>query len=90
MMTIVNGWTVTALLSIPALTAADQSSKDVWSNGDEVGIFMTTQTAEFANKKYVASDGGTLTAAPGQTLRYPEEGTASFIAYYPYSASLKR
>ena len=49
---------------------------------------MTTQTAEFANKKYVASDGGTLTAAPGQTLRYPEEGTASFIAYYPYSASL--
>lgn len=65
-----------------------KASKDVWSNGDEVGIFMTTQTAEFANKKYVASDGGTLTAAPGQTLRYPEEGTASFIAYYPYSASL--
>lgn len=48
-----------------------KASKDVWSNGDEVGIFMTTQTAEFANKKYVASDGGTLTAAPGQTLRYP-------------------
>lgn len=65
-----------------------KASKDVWSNGDEVGIFMTTQTAEFANKKYVASDGGTLTAAPGQTLRYPEEGTANFIAYYPYSASL--
>lgn len=65
-----------------------KASKDVWSNGDEVGIFMTTQTAEFANKKYVASDGGTLTAATGQTLRYPEEGTASFIAYYPYSASL--
>ena len=32
-----------------------KASKDVWSNGDEVGIFMTTQTAEFANKKYVAS-----------------------------------
>lgn len=27
-----------------------KASKDVWSNGDEVGIFMTTQTAEFANK----------------------------------------
>lgn len=65
-----------------------KATKDIWSNGDEVGIFMTTQTTEFANKKYVAAADGTLTAAPGQTLKYPDEGTASFIAYYPYSASL--
>lgn len=65
-----------------------KAAKDIWSNGDEVGIFMTTQTTEFANKKYVAAADGTLTAAPGQTLKYPDEGTASFIAYYPYAASL--
>lgn len=59
-----------------------------WDNGDEIGIFMQTGSVEVANKKYTAQTNGTLTAAAGNELRYPAEGTSSFLAYYPFSSSL--
>lgn len=61
-------------------------ANNVWTDGDEVGIFMTSAEGEQANSKYLAKADGTLTAA-GEELKYPE-GTASFVAYYPYSSSL--
>lgn len=63
-------------------------ANNAWTDGDAVGIFMTTDAAEFQNKQYLAKADGTLTAATGNALRYPESGTAGFIAYYPYDASL--
>ena len=59
-----------------------------WDDNDEVGIFMQVEGAEVANKKYLAQANGSLTAAPEYAFRYPATGTASFLAYYPYNASL--
>ena len=60
-----------------------------WDNNDEIGIFMQVEDAEVANKKYLAKTDGSLTAAPEYAFRYPSTGTASFLAYYPYNASLQ-
>ena len=59
-----------------------------WDNGDEIGIFMQAGDVEVANKKYTAQTNGSLTAAAGNELHYPAEGTSSFLAYYPFSSSL--
>lgn len=59
-----------------------------WNDNDEIGIFMQVDGAEVANKKYLAQSNGSLTAAPEYAFRYPATGTASFLAYYPYNASL--
>lgn len=63
-------------------------SNNVWTDDDEVGIYMTTSDNEFENRLYTAKADGTLTATTGNALKYPNEGTASFIAYYPYSSSV--
>ena len=60
-----------------------------WDNNDEIGIFMQVEDAEVTNKKYLAKTDGSLTAAPEYAFRYPSTGTASFLAYYPYNASLQ-
>ena len=59
-----------------------------WNNNDEIGIYMQTKSTEVTNKKYLAQTDGTLKAAPGNELRYPMEGTSSFLAYYPYTSTL--
>ncbi len=64
-----------------------RASGSAWDDGDRVGIFMTAGADEFANREYAASASGNLTPA-GQALKWPEEGSASFLAYYPYTASL--
>ena len=61
---------------------------NTWDNNDEIGIFMQTSTAIDSNHKYTAQPNGTLTAAPNHELLHPLKGTANFLAYYPYSASL--
>lgn len=58
-----------------------------WDENDEVGIFMTTAEEEYSNYKYLAKTDGSL-VADGQVLKYPASGESSFIAYYPYTASL--
>lgn len=58
-----------------------------WDENDEVGIFMTTAEEEYSNYKYLAKTDGSL-VADGQVLKYPASGASSFIAYYPYTASL--
>lgn len=64
-----------------------RASGSAWDDEDRVGIFMTAGADEFANREYTASAAGNLTPA-GQALKWPEEGSASFMAYYPYTASL--
>ncbi len=64
-----------------------RASGSAWDDGDRVGIFMTAGADEFANREYTASAAGNLTPA-GQALKWPEGGSASFMAYYPYTASL--
>ena len=59
-----------------------------WDDNDEIGIFMQVEGTEVANKKYLAKADGSLTAAPEYAFRYPSTGTANFLAYYPYNASL--
>ena len=67
---------------------AARVSNQAWDNGDEIGIFMQSGNTEVANQKYTASTSGKLTAAAGSELKYPAEGTSSFIAYYPFTSSL--
>ncbi len=65
-----------------------RASGSAWSDGDEVGIYMTANSlgTRTDNRLYTASASGSLTAASGQALRYPSEGTADFFAYYPYTS----
>ena len=64
-----------------------RASGSAWSDGDKVGIYMSAGGTDFENYEYTASADGALTAAK-QTLKYPEEGTADFFAYYPYQTSI--
>lgn len=64
-----------------------RASGSAWSEGDKVGIYMNAGGTDFENYEYTASADGALTAA-GKTLKYPEEGTADFFAYYPYQTSI--
>ena len=64
-----------------------RASGSAWSDGDKVGIYMNAGGTDFENYEYTASADGALTAA-GKTLKYPEEGTADFFAYYPYQTSI--
>lgn len=66
---------------------ASRASGTAWSDGDQVGIFMTAGGTDYENRQYTASSDGNLTPA-GQALKYPEEGTADFFAYYPYQTSI--
>lgn len=58
-----------------------------WNDNDEAGIFMLAGNNEMANKKYLAQPGGSLKAVQGNELKYPLEGTADFLAYYPYTSN---
>ena len=64
-----------------------RASGSAWSDGDKVGIYMNAGGTDFENYEYTASADGALTAAK-QTLKYPEEGTADFFAYYPYQSGI--
>ena len=64
-----------------------RASGSAWSDGDKVGIYMSAGGTDFENYEYTASADGALTAAK-QTLKYPEEGTADFFAYYPYQSGI--
>ena len=64
-----------------------RASGSAWSDGDKVGIYMSAGGTDFENYEYTASADGALTAA-GKTLKYPEEGTADFFAYYPYQSGI--
>lgn len=76
-------------------TTAIQSrvSGNTWNANDEVGIYMmnaggTIDAATAQNKKYIAQNNGTLTAASGNGIYLPESGSVDFIAYYPYTTSV--
>ena len=64
-----------------------RASGSAWSDGDKVGIYMNAGGTDFENYEYTASADGALTATK-QTLKYPEEGTADFFAYYPYQSGI--
>ena len=65
-----------------------------WTAGDAIGIFMvanggTTVVENATNRKYTTTGTSTFTAASGQNIYYPMDGSAvDFIAYYPYSGSV--
>lgn len=64
-----------------------------WDAGDAIGIYMLNgETAEAANQKYTTTatgESGTFTAADGQTIYFPVDGSQrDFTAYYPYRTSL--
>ena len=60
----------------------------VWGNGDAIGIFMMQSgSAIAANKQYTTDGDGTFTAASGDEMYYPMNGsTVDFIAYSPIKA----
>lgn len=65
----------------------------VWDAGDAIGIYMLDgTTAEAANCKYTTTSTGSdssFTAADGQTIYFPTDGSArDFTAYYPYRTPL--
>ena len=65
----------------------------MWDAGDAIGIYMLNgETAEAANRKYTTTatgESGTFTAADGQTIYFPVDGSQrDFTAYYPYRTSL--
>ena len=63
-----------------------------WNNGDAIGIFMvkngtTTISEQAVNKPYTTQGAATFTAAAGNEIYYPMNGSAvDFIAYYPYES----
>lgn len=64
-----------------------------WDAGDAIGIYMLNgTTAEAANQKYTTKStdtDGSFTAADGQTVYFPVDGSQrDFTAYYPYRTSL--
>lgn len=69
--------------------AVTKAAGVTWGN-DAIGIFMvksgTTEIAESAtNRQYTTPASGTFTAATGNEIYYPMNGsTVDFIAYYPY------
>lgn len=66
---------------------------DVWDVDDAIGIYMlNSTTVEAANQKYTTKStatNGSFTAADGQTIYFPVDGSErDFIAYYPYRTPL--
>lgn len=65
-----------------------------WASGDQIGIYMKTNGTALAdaavqNRQYVTDDRGNISAASAaEAIYYPEEGTADFVAYYPYTANV--
>lgn len=75
------------------ITEASRATVDnIWTAGDEIGIFRTTAGSGLAeatekNVKYTATPDGTLTPA-GDPIYHPATGASDFVAYYPYQANL--
>lgn len=70
-----------------------RAADNTWDDGDAIGIFMLDgDTPEAANRKYTTAAGGkngTFSAADGQTIYFPTDGSArDFAAYYPYRETL--
>lgn len=66
---------------------------NTWDAGDAIGIHMLDgTTVEAANQKYTTTatgESGTFTAADGQTIYFPVDGSQrDFTAYYPYRTPL--
>lgn len=65
-----------------------------WEAGDAIGIYMLNGTATDGdgNRKYTTAEkteNGSFTAAEGQTLYFPVDGSQrDFVAYYPYRETL--
>lgn len=65
-----------------------------WEAGDAIGIYMLNGdvTDGNGNRKYTTAEkteNGSFTAAEGQTLYFPVDGSQrDFIAYYPYRETL--
>lgn len=60
-----------------------------WDKGDAIGIYMLNgETPESENRRYTTTSEGTeggFSAATGQTVYFPIDGTArDFTAYYPW------
>ena len=71
-----------------------KASGTTWASGDQIGIYMKTNGTALAdaavqNRQYVTDDRGNISAASAaEAIYYPEEGTADFVAYYPYTANV--
>lgn len=65
-----------------------------WEAGDAIGIYMLNDdvTDGDGNRKYTTTqeaENGSFTAAEGQTLYFPVDGSRrDFVAYYPYRETL--
>ena len=71
-----------------------KASGTTWASGDQIGIYMKANGTALAdaavqNRQYVTDDRGNISAASAaEAIYYPEEGTADFVAYYPYTANV--
>ena len=71
-----------------------KASGSTWASGDQIGIYMKSSGTALAdaavqNRQYITDDRGNITAASAaDAIYYPEEGTADFVAYYPYTANV--
>lgn len=71
-----------------------KASGTTWASGDQIGIYMKSSGTALAdaavqNRQYITDDRGNITAASAaDAIYYPEEGTADFVAYYPYTANV--
>ncbi|MCD8103009.1 MAG: fimbrillin family protein [Alistipes sp.] len=80
--------------AIPASAPVSRASDTSWDADDPVGIYMlnnTNATVLAANKNYEVSNTstGALTAATGNEIFYPQDGSAvDFIAYYPWQSGI--
>lgn len=64
-----------------------------WEAGDAIGIYMLNGATDGnGNRKYTTAEkteNGSFTAAEGQTLYFPVDGSRrDFVAYYPYRETL--
>jgi uncharacterized protein (TIGR02145 family) len=71
------------------ITAIVRSEGNSFTNGDKIGLFVTTTDYKVAGSRYLDNtlltyNNGSITSA--QTLYYPDwTSSCDFLAYYPYS-----
>lgn len=80
-------------VATPQGSPETRAAGTTWGSGDAIGIFMvangsTTVVENAANKQYTATGINAFTAAAGNEIYYPMDGSkVDFIAYYPYNSS---
>lgn len=83
-----------ALQATSGIQMTTRAYDKTWEAGDAIGIYMLNGDATDGNgnRKYTTAEkteNGSFTAAEGQTLYFPVDGSQrDFVAYYPYRETL--